>query len=207
MLLKNTVKTAVFMLGAAAIVSCTQAGKDDPGTEYAPNMYHSVAYEPLKQVKDKEAGKWVNSIDSEVGEYYTSNPNNPHEMNMRLPVEGTVRRNGELPYRYAADELELAAEEVKNPLPDTKEVLKDGEELYKRFCQHCHGETGQGDGAVGKILLGVPSYSKGRVKSVSEGHIFHVITHGKGRMGAHASQIDIEERWKIVRYVQQLQNQ
>ena len=42
---------------------------------------------------------------------------------------------------------------------------------------------------------------------MTEGHIFHTITHGRGRMNAHGSQIDIADRWKIVRYVQTLQQQ
>jgi signal peptidase I len=48
------------MLGFLA--SCTSAGKDDTGLEYAPNMYNSVSYKPLKQITDKEEGEWVSSI-------------------------------------------------------------------------------------------------------------------------------------------------
>ncbi len=58
---------------------------------------------------------------------------------------------------------------------------------------------------VGAKLMGVPSYSAGRVATLSEGHIYHTITHGKGRMGAHGSQVSEENRWKIVAYVQKLQ--
>jgi hypothetical protein len=43
------------------------------------------------------------------------------------------------------------------------------------------------------------------LKGISEGHIFHVITHGKGLMWAHGSQISVEDRWKIARYVKTLQ--
>ena len=35
---------------------------------------------------------------------------------------------------------------------------------------------------------------------------FHVITHGKGRMYPHGSQVNPEERWKIAMYVATLQN-
>ena len=71
----------------------------------------------------------------------------------------------------------------------------------------CHGATGQGDGPVGKVFLGVPPYNLGRVKELPEGQIFHTITHGRGRMLSHASQVSVDERWKITRYVQVLQNQ
>jgi len=76
----------------AYLVSCS-AKDNDPGKEYAPNMYHSVAYEPLKQITDKDAGNWVSSLDNGIGEYYSSNPNNPFEMNMRVPPPNTVPRN------------------------------------------------------------------------------------------------------------------
>ena len=42
------------------LISCS-AKNDDPGVEYAPNMYHSVPYEPLSQVKDEEIGSWLDS--------------------------------------------------------------------------------------------------------------------------------------------------
>jgi len=34
--------------------------------------------------------------------------------------------------------------------------------------------------------------------------MYHVIMHGKGIMGSHASQLTYDERWKIVRYVVKL---
>ena len=38
------------------------------------------------------------------------------------------------------------------------------------------------------------------------GGIFHVITYGKGAMGAHASQLNKIERWKVAMYVRTLQH-
>ena len=49
-----------FILVTILISSCS-GRKDDPGVEYAPNMYHSVPYEPLSQVKDEEIGSWLDS--------------------------------------------------------------------------------------------------------------------------------------------------
>jgi hypothetical protein len=37
------------------------------------------------------------------------------------------------------------------------------------------------------------------------GTIFYSITYGKGMMGSHASQLNKEERWKVVHYVEKLQ--
>ncbi|BDC99801.1 cytochrome c [Persicobacter psychrovividus] len=196
-------------LAATAMFGCTMADGDNQGVEYAPNMYHSVAYEPLKQIDNKEAGSWLSTREDGLGEFFNSNVNNPNNMNMREPVAGTVKRdeNGLLPYRLPADSLEYAGKVVTNPFEKTEAMVENGRALYNKFCVQCHGGAGQGDGKVGKVFKGVPSYSKGRVAEVSEGHIFHVITHGKGRMGAHASQLNQKERWEIVTYVQQLQKQ
>ena len=188
------------------LLSCS-ADKDNPGVEYAPNMYHSTPYEPLSQVTDKEIGSWLDSNpDDNHGEFYNSNPYNPYGMTMRDPVPNTVKRSLYLPYRIPKDSLELAAL-IKNPLASTEEVLKEGKVLYTRYCIHCHGEKGMGDGLVGIAYKGVIAFNSRAVKNKSEGNIFHVITHGKGRMWAHGSQVSIENRWKIVKYVQTLQKQ
>ncbi len=198
-----------MILTAGYVLSSCAAGVDNTGVEYAPQMYHSIPYEGLSQVKDKEAGRWLTSMDDVPAEFYTSNPNNPNEMNMREPVANTVRRNknGYLPYRIPKDSIELAAATLVSPLANTPEITAEGKVLYSRYCLHCHGDTGLGDGLVGEVFKGVTPYNSRSVKDKSEGHIFHVITHGKGRMAAHGSQVSVEDRWKIVRFVQTLQKQ
>ena len=117
--MRNIIKTFLLVL---FIFSCA-ARKDDPGVEYAPNMYHSVPYEPLSQVKDEEIGSWLDSNpDDGHGEFYNSNPYNPYGMTMKEPVENTVKRGSYLPYRIPKDSLELAAN-IKNPISTTDEVL------------------------------------------------------------------------------------
>ncbi|PWJ60155.1 cbb3-type cytochrome c oxidase subunit III [Dyadobacter jejuensis] len=183
------------------LVFVTACSKDpnDPGKEYAPNMYLPVGYEPFRQEKP--------------------NPINPMGITMRLPVEGTVaRRNyttqfGEgdsaqvdlMVYNIHADSIEVSSRVLKNPVPLNEKTLAEGKVLYDRYCQHCHGATGAGDGKVGGMYKGVPNYATDAYKNLNEGHIFHVITFGKARMWPHASQVTPEERWKIVHYVQKLQ--
>ena len=208
MILMKTMRIShiiLFVSGAAILSSCG-AGKDNAGKEYSPNMYHSVPYEPLSQIKTEDAGAWVSSLDNGVGEYYNSNPNNPNGMTMRVPPLNSVRRSsGYLPYRIPKDSLDMAARLLVNPLDSTAELVGQGKVLYTRFCSHCHGDQGTEPGKVGEVFGGVTSYKSAAVVDKPGGHIFHVITHGKGRMGAHASQLSPEERWKIVRYVQVLQ--
>ena len=195
-----------FVLVAGIVAGLMSCGSDpnDTGTEFAPNMYHSVGYEPMSQTEGD-----TNTI-------------NPLGMNMRLPVQGTVARKvytGSDSLKQAfltqelisktipTDSISYSEKSLYNPIAATPENIEAGKLQYERFCQHCHGETGKGDGLVAKAYKGVPVYSSDALKSVNDGHIYHVITHGKGRMWAHGSQISSENRWKIVLYVHELQKQ
>lgn len=206
MKLKRYINGLIMALIAYGTISCSARG-DRTGVEYAPQMYHSVPYEGLVQITDTEAGRWLTSSSEGAAEFYTSNPNNPYKMNMRRPVANTVPRGKYLPYRLPKDSIALAGRVLKNPLDSTDVVIAQGKVLFDRYCEHCHGQQGLGDGLVGKVFKGVTPYNSRAVKDKPGGHIFHVITHGKGRMGAHASQVSVEDRWRIVRYVQTLQKQ
>lgn len=202
-------KNIFFAMGLGVALGGCQAGGESAGTEFAPQMYTAVAYEPLTQVTDPTASD------------YNSNPYNNYggkkAMNMRLPVEGTVKRqnfrgaNGGNPlltdttklliYDFHKDSIALAGRILKNPLPLNDAVLAEGKHLYTNFCSPCHGEGGKGDGKVGAMYKGVANLVGGAVLNAPEGHVFHVITHGRNRMWSHKSQINPEERWKIVHYV------
>lgn len=203
------IKNWLLIFGTGVVLAACGAEGNDPGTEYAPNMYHSVPYDPLKQITDESSGQWVNSKADNRGEYFNSNPYNPHNMNMREPAANTVSRNDDnvLPYRIPADSVTMASAVMVNPLDSTGQVIQEGQVLYTRFCMPCHGGAGAGDGPVGQVYRGVPSFQASTVKNLSEGHVFHVITHGIRRMSGYGTQIDVNERWKIVEYVQTLQNQ
>src|SRR5579859_7807423 len=209
-----------LILGAtsAVLLAGCKAGGDYQGLEYAPNMYHSVAYEPLSQITDKDAGWYFNSLDARSGEFYNSNQYNPYAMNMRLPAPHTVKRNahGWLPYRGANDSTGLRlANKLVNPFEVSPLILDQGKVLFETYCKHCHGPKGGGDGKVAQgakidgvdhsVYPGVANLRGDAYKNITEGHIFHVITYGKGLMGAHGSQVSEEDRWKIARYVKELQ--
>jgi len=195
-----------FILGAATLglLSCSK-DSNDTGLEFASQMYHSMAYEPYTQILDSNS------------EDYNSNPHNPHRMNMRKPVAGTIHRkqfagvpktqlaSDIMVYDVHPDSIDWSAKNLINPIPLNDVVLKEGEALYGRYCSACHGAEGDGAGKVADLYKGVPAYNAGRVATVSEGHIFHTITHGKGRMWPHGSQVNPDERWKIVHFVKTLQ--
>jgi cytochrome c5 len=192
--MKKITAFGFLLSGAIALSSCYSGDKTEPGLEYAPDMYESQAYEPYKQVD-------ANTI-------------NPTHSNMRNTPEHTVSRvngvSGSLPielmndYPIGKDSLDYAASILRNPVAKTEKNLADGKYLYTTYCSHCHGAEGDGNGLVGKVYAGVPNYKSSTLANVPSGHIYHVITKGKGRMWAHGSQIRPEDRWKIVHYVNQL---
>jgi mono/diheme cytochrome c family protein len=215
MLNMRIIKTLIIGVSAAAVLAGCKAGGDYQGLEYAPNMYHSVAYEPMSQIMEERSGMWVESLDDRntdggksEGEYFNSNKYNPHWMTMRVPPKNTVRRtaDGWLPYRGANDTLGLRlADKLVSPYDSSADILASGKFLYESYCKHCHGLKGGGDGKVADKFAGVANLKSDAIKHVTEGHIFHVITYGKGRMGAHGSQVSPEDRWKIAKYVKSLQ--
>ncbi len=222
----RSIKTLVSIFASAALLAACSASGDNPGREYAPNMYHSVAYEPYSQITDWDAGRWLTSIEYAApkgketghGEFHNSNLFNPHRMNMRMPPANTVARNpqGWLPYSLPNDSTGLRlSNRLVNPLEQSDAIIAQGKVLYDTYCDHCHGAKGQGDGKVAqgvtvdgiekKAYAGVANLTGDALKNISEGHIFHVITYGKGLMMPHGSQISTEDRWKIARYVKALQ--
>jgi len=204
----QVIKNLMMCASAAGLLLGCKASGDHTGREYAPNMYHSVAYEPLSQITDEDAGRWVNALDNGRGEYFNSNKYNPFRMNMRVPPPNTVRRtpNGWLPYRASNDTTSLRlADKLINPMDSSKAILASGKVLFEIYCKHCHGAKGTGDGKVADKFPGVANLNGDAYKHITEGHIFHVITYGKGLMGAHGSQVSPEDRWKIAKYVKSLQ--
>lgn len=197
--MKNIKLLVLGMLVAGATMTSCKRGHNDTNWEFAPNMYLPVGYEPYAQTKK-------NNI-------------NADGKNMREPVAGTVsRRNYQtkfgmgdsamtdlMVYNVPKDSLAIAERVLVNPVPNNEKTLAEGKVQYERYCTHCHGEAGEGNGLVAEQYKGVPNYKADAYLNMNDGHIFHVITHGKGRMWAHGSQITPDERWKIVHYVHKLQ--
>ena len=210
--------------GLLLLASCGR-NPNSVGVEYAPDMYHSIAYDPLSQITDTAIGTWRGDRANGRGYFNSSTqnviPGKWYGMNMRYPVKGTVsRRNyqtvfGEgdtatvdlMVYNIPKDSMAVSEKRLSNPVPASEKTLKEGEQLYLNYCSHCHGKEGKGNGPVAEQYKGVPNYSSAGLKYLNDGHIFHTITYGKGRMWPHGSQISPVDRWKIVHYVHKLQNQ
>lgn len=191
-MLRNKI-TGLLVIATVASILSTSCGRDanDPGLEYASEMYKS---EP-------------------------ANPDQPNTVfadgkTAQKPIAGTIPTHW-APFNYP-NNLEgylAASAELSNPLDRREEILTEGKKLYISMCSPCHGVQGKGDGTIvvdGKYPA-PPSYSTGvssrggDMKDLTPGKIYHTITYGLNLMGPHASQLTPEERWKVVHYVQELQ--
>ena len=152
------------------VVSCSTPGHNDTGSEYMPDMGHSIAYEA-----NAYDYYYYNTWGSEDDYYKLAKP--------RQPVKGTIARgyvgvagsaspqqayevmkmhngqsspnaiavpvNGSVPYYYGDSDAErerAIAEIINNPFPITEKGLAQGKELYNIYCGICHGEKGDGNG-------------------------------------------------------------
>jgi len=175
---------------AASIVVTSCKDKRSTGWEYAPNMYEHIAFDPDQK-----------------------NPNFKDGKTAQVPPAGTTPVGFvRFDYPNTKDGYELAGAEVKNLLAQTKDNMADGQILFEHFCSPCHGIKGMGDGLVTQHgFPPPPSYSTGQssrggaMKDLSDGKIYHTITYGVNAMGSYASQLNPDERWKVIMYVHHLQ--
>lgn len=126
------------------------------------------------------------------------------------PPEGSVARGHEpLPYGSGAEGAALAATDLVSPLsPDDAAATARGAFVFSTFCVTCHGPQGLGDGPASKQGVPPPPSLLGeQALSMSDGRMYHIITFGQGNMAAYASQVERDDRWRVIRYVRQLQQQ
>ncbi len=205
-----------------AMSSCQQAGGDSTGSEYMPDMVHSIAYEA-----NYYAYYSHHAWDGKDSYYKYAKP--------RVPVNGTIPRgfsgdrshndgtsssvgiklplNGAEPFYYAnteegrADAIENLTE---NPYPITEKGLEEGKELYNIYCAICHGVKADGDGYLvrddgGKYPVQPANLIDGAVANSSDGRFYHTIVYGRNLMGSHADKLSYKERWEVIHYIRSLQ--
>ncbi len=123
---------------------------------------------------------------------------------MKLPPEGTVPQ-GWTPYRMKS--AEEAAEKLKNPFERSLENTMKGQKLYLTYCVSCHGAAGDGKGLIAeKWPAPIPGLTTKIVRDFKDGHIYHIVTVGRGLMSSYASQIRPDDRWLIINYIRHMQD-
>jgi hypothetical protein len=182
-MMKNKINrvSGIFLILLFFHISCHR-DNNNPGYVYLPDMDVSRAYDT-----------------------YSENPVFEDGKTLQIPVEGTIAR-GKIPYPYIKDDNDLikAGKTIFNPLEYTAENKEKGEILFNRFCIHCHGEKGDGQGYLftsGKFPYPPANLTQEKTINRPDGEIYHIVTVGLGIMGAHGSQIRPDDRWKIIMYV------
>jgi mono/diheme cytochrome c family protein len=95
---------------------------------------------------------------------------------------------------------------AQNPLPVNEALIARGEDRFQIFCAPCHGTLGNGKGVTARYFNPPPaSLYIARLKESPDGYLFDVITNGKGQMFSYASRIPVEDRWAIIAYIRQIQ--
>jgi outer membrane protein OmpA-like peptidoglycan-associated protein len=211
---------ATVCLASLLLWSCGRAGGENTGSEYMPDMAHSIAYEA-----NYNSYYYNNTWDGEEAYRSYAGP--------RKSVEGTVAR-GYLPskyqkledYRTSADETHVALQEkvwnmmmtdasIKNEIVPTskvelEKVLAEGAHLYSINCQVCHGEEADGNGILynegeGKYSAKPANLVNEEFSTAKDGRFLNAILHGKGMMQSHADKMSPMERWKVIHYIRSMQ--
>lgn len=164
------------------LVSCQN--NSSRNYQYMPNMYESVGYEAYQ-----ESDAFGNGVEAQ------------------LPAEGSIPRGDFMPFEIenTNEGFLYAKENLKSPLDSTQVDYEKGGPLFAIYCGICHGNKGDGKGKLvqREKILGVPRYDDAG-RAITEGGIYHTIYYGKNTMGSYANQLNEEERWQVVAYVEKL---
>lgn len=209
----------ILFLMSLMLSSCQSADGNQTGSEYMPDMAHSVAYEA-----NTYGYYYQNRWGTEAELYKMVQP--------RKPVNGTIARgysgqlhphsegrgvqfspNGSVPYYYGNTEEERTramAEIINNPYPISKASLEKGKALYNIQCGICHGEKGDGAGYLvrddgGKYPVQPANFMLDEFVAASNGRYYHAIMYGKNLMGGYSDKLSYEERWSVIQYIRSLQ--
>jgi mono/diheme cytochrome c family protein len=209
-----------FAVLAMITTGCQQPGGNSTGSEYMPDMGHSVAYEA------NYYNFYYNNTWGSRDDYYKfAQP--------KLPVNGTIPRSstnkhgiaiptaaGSVPYYYGDSDRERTRaqnEIIKNPLPITDKGLAEGKELYTINCGICHGPKGAGGGyltrdadpakgiTAGAYPVAAANFMTDTFTLATNGRFYHAIMHGKNLMGGYSDKLSHDERWNVIHYIRSLQ--
>lgn len=124
-------------------------------------------------------------------------------LGMQQPVKGSVAR-GFMPYKFK-DKPDEAATSLVNPLIPNEENLAVGKDKYNIYCSPCHGYLGEGDSRLNGEFPNPPSLHSEKVRTWSDGRIYHVLVEGQNVMPSYAHQLSRQERWAVINYLRVIQ--
>ena len=126
----------------------------------------------------------------------------------RAPQDNTIPATGAEPPMSSRMSVRIRAGlTLRNPVTSTERSLATGKALFNIYCTPCHGSQGKGDGPV--VGQGIPSSDllADRIKQQKDGYLYATIRSGGIIMPSYNHALSTKERWDIVNYVRQLQQQ
>jgi mono/diheme cytochrome c family protein len=103
--------------------------------------------------------------------------------------------------------IPLEAGKMKNPLPETEEVLSQGQEVFLGSCAQCHGADARGDTDIGRHMdPPAMDLSSAHVQHWSDAELFWIIQNGVRLTGMPSwrSSISANDTWKLARFIHHL---
>ncbi|WP_216846977.1 cytochrome P460 family protein [Granulicella sp. L60] len=103
--------------------------------------------------------------------------------------------------------IPLEAGKMKNPLPETDEVVSQGQEVFLGSCAQCHGADARGDTNVGRNMNPpAMDLSSSHVQHWSDAELFWIIQNGVRLTGMPAwkSSISDTDTWKLARFIHKI---
>src|SRR5271156_5646435 len=103
--------------------------------------------------------------------------------------------------------IPLEAGKMKNPVPETDEVLGQGQEVFLGSCAQCHGPDARGDTNIGRNMdPPAMDLTSPHVQHWSDAELFWIIQNGVRLTGMPAwkSSISANDTWKLARFIHQL---
>ena len=103
--------------------------------------------------------------------------------------------------------IPLEAGKMKNPLPETDEVVSQGQAVFLGSCAQCHGADARGDTNVGRNMAPpAMDLSSAHVQHWSDAELFWIVQNGVRLTGMPAwkSSISDNDTWKLARFIHKL---
>jgi cytochrome c553 len=105
-------------------------------------------------------------------------------------------------------EMTIGGKDVKNPIADTPDAVKEGGGHFQHHCQICHGLDGQNTGVpfATKMDPAVADLSTKDVQDYTDGQLKWIIENGikPSGMPGWKGILEDEEMWNIVHYIRHL---
>jgi mono/diheme cytochrome c family protein len=103
--------------------------------------------------------------------------------------------------------IPLEAGKMTNPLPDTNEVVSQGQEVFLGTCAQCHGADARGDTSIGRSMYPpAMDLTSAHVQHWSDGELFWIIQNGVRLTGMPSwkSSVSDTDTWKLARFIHKL---